>query len=148
MALARCARCGKLYEKIRSAICPACQPVEDEDYEKIRKALEEKPGQSAEDLAEATGVDIECVLRLLSEGRIETAAANLGVKCGRCGAPAISLSKKLCEACLRKLNAELAIQQSKVKLPSKKQTALGSGLKTFDSTENDPGTHGGTKYNR
>ena len=137
MALARCARCGKLFEKIRSVVCPICEPLEEEDYERIRMSLEDEAGQTAEDLAKSTGVDIECVMRLLSQGRIETASANHSVKCGRCGAPAISLSKKLCEACLRKLNAEVAIQQSKIKLPKRKQVILGSTLNTFDDQDEE-----------
>jgi ribosomal protein L37E len=129
-------------------VCPVCESIEEEDYDKIRKSLEENPGQTAEDLAKTTGVDIACVLRLLSQGRIETTAANVGLKCGRCGAPAISLSKKLCEACLQKLNAQLALQQSKIKLPKKKDTVIGTALNTFDAANRDADKHGGEKYNR
>ena len=146
MALASCQRCKKLFEKFRSSICPACDQAEEDDYETIRQALVEHPNQSAEQLAEDTGISIDCVLRLLAQGRIETTAANKGVKCGRCGAPAISVSKKLCEACLQKLNAELAHQQSKVKLPKKKSVDLGSALNTFDFDRGEGS--GGTKYKR
>lgn len=148
MAIARCDRCGKIFDKVRAAICPACEPMEEEDYETVRKALVDKPGQSAEDLSEETGVPLECVLRLLSSGRIETTVSNVGVKCGRCGAPAISLSKKLCEACLQKLNADLAIQQSKIKLPKRKGIELGTALNVFEKDENEDGGKGGLKYNR
>lgn len=145
MALASCQRCKKLFEKVRNPICPNCEDLEEEDYEKIRQALVEHPGSSAEQLSDETGVSIDCVLRLLAEGRIETTAANKGVKCGRCGAPAISVSKKLCEACLQKLNAELAQQQGKIKLPKKKALEVGTALNTFDFEKEKKG---GTKFNR
>lgn len=148
MPISKCDRCGKIFDKVRAPICPACEPLEEEDYETVRKALVEKPGQSAEDLAEATGVTLECVLRLLSSGRIETTSANLGVKCGRCGAPAISISKKLCESCLQKLNADLALQQSKIKLPKRKGIELGTALNVFNKDEEDEAGKGGVKYNR
>ncbi|GMV92695.1 MAG: hypothetical protein KJ060_05815 [Candidatus Hydrogenedentes bacterium] len=145
MALASCQRCKKLFEKVRSSICPNCEDLEEDDYEKIRQALVEHPNSTAEQLSDETGVSIECVLRLLAQGRIETSAANKGVKCGRCGAPAISVSKKLCEACLQKLNAELAQQQGKIKLPKKKQLEVGTALNTFDFEKDKKG---GTKFHR
>jgi len=147
MALASCQRCKKLFEKLRSPVCPNCEDLEDEDYEKIRQALVDHPNSSAEQLAEVTGVTIDCVLRLLAQGRIETTSANKGVKCGRCGAPAISVSKKLCEACLQKLNAQLAQQQGKIKLPKKKSIEVGTALNTFDF-ERDKEKKGGTKFRR
>ena len=75
MALASCQRCKKLFEKIRSPICPSCEDLEEEDYEKVRQALVDHPNSSAEQLSEVSGVAIECVLRLLAQGRIQTAAA-------------------------------------------------------------------------
>lgn len=147
MALASCQRCKKLFEKFRSPICPSCEDLEEEDYEKVRQALADHPNSSAEQLSEISGVAIDCVLRLLAQGRIQTTAANLGVKCGRCGAPAISVSKKLCESCLQKLNAQLAQQQGKIKLPKKKAVEMGTALNTFEF-DKDKDKKGGTKFNR
>lgn len=146
MALASCQRCKKLFEKVRSSVCPNCEVLEDEDYEKIRQALVDHPDSAAEQLAEETGVSMDCLLRLLAQGRIGTAAANNGVKCGRCGAPAISMSKKLCESCLQKLNAELAQQQGKIKLPKKKSLKVGTALNTFEFDKENK--KGGTKFHR
>jgi ribosomal protein L37E len=147
LALASCQRCKNLYEKIRGPICPACEDLEEEDYELIRQALVDHPNSSAEKLAEVTGVTMDCVMRLLAQGRIETTEANKGVKCGRCGAPAISVSKRLCESCLQKLNVELARQQGKIKLPKKKDLEVGTARNTFDFEKEKDGK-GGTKYQR
>jgi DNA-directed RNA polymerase subunit M/transcription elongation factor TFIIS len=134
MPLATCPRCKTLFQKEGSqSVCPKCVESEDADYEKVRAALEDKPSQSAEQVAEETGVDLNCVLRLLDSGRIETTAANVGVKCGQCGAPAISISKRLCEGCLQKLNAKLAIEQAKIKLPKKRGVDVGTALNVPDS---------------
>lgn len=148
MAMSRCVRCEKLFEKIRSPVCSHCESDEEDDYEKVRQALSDTPNQTAEQVAEETGVGIECVLRLLSEGRIASTAMNVNIKCGRCGAPAISASKKLCEACLEKLNAQLLSQQSKIKLPDKKDVALGTALNVFESRPQPGDKSGGTKYHR
>ncbi|GMW02825.1 MAG: hypothetical protein AMXMBFR84_39610 [Candidatus Hydrogenedentota bacterium] len=148
MALASCPRCQKLFEKKSARVCPKCVPEEDEDYEKVRAALAATPNQSAEEVAKETQVSLDCVLRLLEDGRIVTTLASKQIKCGRCGAPAISLSKKLCERCLNELNAKLAIEQSKIRLPKKKDVEVGTALNTFTRAVDDDNKTGGTKYNR
>jgi ribosomal protein L37E len=127
MALSKCARCKRVFTKVRSPICPNCEPDEEQDYEKARDSLQETPNQNPEELAESSGVELECILRLLEAGRI-AAAPYENVRCGRCGAPAISISKKLCEACLQRLNQELASAQSKIKLPNKRDVEVGTAM--------------------
>ncbi len=136
MALSKCARCDKLFTKTRAPVCPKCEPDEEKDYEKAREALQEAPNQNPEQLAEASGVDLECVLRLLEDGRIATAPEG-SIRCGRCGAPAISFSKKLCEACLQRLNQELANAQSQIKLPGKKDVDVGTAMNIRKWVDND-----------
>ncbi len=127
MALSECARCKKLFQKVQVPVCPRCVAEEETDYEKVRDSLAETPNQTAEQLADCTGVDLSCVMRLLADGRLQNVTSTENVRCGRCGAPAISISKRLCEACLQKLNAEIAQQQSKIKLPPKKRKPLSLG---------------------
>lgn len=119
MPLAKCARCGKMFDKQSSVVCLKCQPDEDADYDKIRRVLDETPNLSSEQVSATAGVALAVVLRMLDEGFL-TSTLSGQVKCGRCGAPAISASKKLCQACLEKLNAQVAAAQSKIKLPDKK----------------------------
>jgi len=108
MALAKCPRCEKLFSKIRAGVCPACEPLEESDYEKVRNVLAGDSGLNAEQLAVTAEVSIECVLRMLADGCIESGSEADAVRCGRCGRPAISASKRLCESCLTKLDQECA----------------------------------------
>ncbi|HOZ48694.1 MAG TPA: hypothetical protein PLO37_00240 [Candidatus Hydrogenedentes bacterium] len=108
MALAKCARCGKLYEQVRSAVCPACLPDEDADLAKIRAAIEAYPEFNVSQIAEAAEVTTACVLRLMDEGAVVSADGRTLVKCGRCGAPALSPTHRLCGRCLIELNADMA----------------------------------------
>lgn len=124
MPLARCPRCSKLFDKKHVSVCTTCETAEEEDYETVRSYLEKNPNRTTAQVAKNTGVSKECVLRLVEEGRIKNVAAGEGIWCGRCGAPAISTSKRLCEACLKKLNAELVAQQSRVSLPEKDEVRL------------------------
>jgi len=127
MPLDKCARCNKLFDRTAGNICPQCLPEEEADYEKVRKLLEENPNLSAENLVELTDIELSVIMRLLENGRIATAPSE-NVKCGRCGAPAISMSKKLCERCLNELNTQIARQQANITLPKKKEVRLGSGM--------------------
>lgn len=108
MSLAKCARCKKLFGRIVSRVCPACQAAEDADYAKIHNVIAKNPGMKAEAVALTAEVDLDCVLRMLEEGRLGYVETNEKPKCGRCGAPAISMSKRLCEHCLADLDRECA----------------------------------------
>ena len=129
MPLASCERCGKMFDKMGDvAVCSRCLPSEEDDFDKIREALEKTPHLTAEEVAEETEVDIKVVLRLIDSGRIQNVNLSAPVKCGRCGAPAISMSKKLCQACLNELNTQLAKEQGKIKMPKRKTVELGTAL--------------------
>ncbi|HIJ64475.1 MAG TPA: hypothetical protein HPP77_00885 [Candidatus Hydrogenedentes bacterium] len=108
LSLANCARCGGLYRKIRSSVCPKCQDAEDADYEKVRDALCYEPDLTFDQVAEIAGVEPKCVLRMLNEDRFSTTLLADPPICGRCGAPAISRKKRLCESCLRAMDLEFA----------------------------------------
>lgn len=129
MALDKCARCEKLYNRIQSAVCPKCQAAEDADFAKIHNVIARTPGLKATEIAEAAGVGVECVLRMLGEGRLRFEVTNEKPTCGRCGAPAISMAKRLCERCLVELDQECAaaIRDLQKDLPRGVQGHKGSG---------------------
>ncbi len=82
---------------------------------------------SADEVATEADVAVAVVNRMLDAGTIERiGAVELeGITCGRCGAPAISASKKLCEGCLAKLNKEMAQEQANIKLGMRKKAQIG-----------------------
>lgn len=108
LKLAKCARCAKLFNKIMSDVCTLCQPAEEEDFVRIREVIVANDGMNAQQVAEAAGVPVECVIRLLREGRIDNVSHDEKATCGRCGAPAISETKRLCQRCLVSLDRECA----------------------------------------
>lgn len=131
MSLAKCARCKKLFGRIASRVCPHCQADEDADFAKIHHVIAKNPGMKAESVAIMAGVDLDCVLRMLDEGRLGVVEVSEKPKCGRCGAPAISHAKRLCEHCLAELDRQCAeaIHELKKELPrggrSKKRRSSG-----------------------
>lgn len=127
MPLATCPRCQKLFNKTESQVCVNCQAAEDEDLEKVRQVIRDNPDMNAEDVASEAEVAVRVVNRMLDEGMIERVSSSdlEQIKCGRCGAPAISASKKLCERCLAALNKEMAQAQANIKLGMRKKTQIG-----------------------
>lgn len=125
MPLAKCERCDDLFDKYQNAVCPACMPEEEEEFDSIRDCLRENPDMSADGLAELAGVELKVVKRMLDQGLISSTVAVGEVKCGRCGAPAISHTKKLCHSCLEDLNRGVAKQRKSIAMGSKKKAEIG-----------------------
>ena len=120
MPIAKCPRCKNLFTKEAYAVCPDCQEAEEQDCEKVRETLEKHPDLNAAEVAERSEVDLDVVTRMLDSGML--AAEGLGgssAVCGQCGAPAISIAKKLCKPCLEKLNMDIAIARRDITESSK-----------------------------
>ncbi len=125
MPLARCARCEKLFEKTALPVCLNCMPAEEGDYEKIRECLKDHPEMTVEFISETTGVTLSCVMRMLEQGLIVN-EKTVGIsRCGRCGAPAISATKKLCNGCLEEMNREVAKQRHLAQTHRRKDVKIG-----------------------
>lgn len=69
--------------------------------------MDRSPNLNVEQCSEAAGVKVACILRMLDAGRISNEGVGNPIVCGRCGAPAISPSKRLCIDCLGKLDQQL-----------------------------------------
>ncbi|HOQ90125.1 MAG TPA: hypothetical protein PLO53_09720 [Candidatus Hydrogenedentes bacterium] len=107
--ISKCPRCKKMFTKTgHQLVCAACEPHELADYEKVSDVLAQHPGMGMEAVAELAGVSPAVILRMLDSGRLEKQDQDQKYFCGRCGKPAISKSKRLCQACLMKLDQEWA----------------------------------------
>ncbi|HEY9722667.1 MAG TPA: hypothetical protein V6D47_11670 [Oscillatoriaceae cyanobacterium] len=109
MAIANCARCGKLYQKPAGVkICAECVQSEEDAYRLVRDHLEANPGIELPALSAATGVDESQIERFVRQGRLamlEEHAEGLVVECQRCGAPITS--GRHCAACTEAIAQEL-----------------------------------------
>lgn len=134
MPLAKCPRCGKLFDKTATLVCQNCVADEEKDYDKVRALLEKSPELTAEAAAARAQIDVAVVKRMLEQGIVAFKTGAGEIACGMCGAPAISVSKRLCQGCLDKLNAQVVRAQNQVKLSARQQpeVGLGSAHKAFD----------------
>ena len=112
--LVKCPRCGKLYQKARLAVCKECSLFEEQDYTKVRDAMNEIGVGSVEDAADAADVDVGVVLRMIEVGMISFDRPDEKVLCGRCGKPAMSKSQRLCEKCMMELDVALGAEKRKI----------------------------------
>lgn len=126
MPLAKCVRCNDLFDKSQSLVCAACTPDEENDYEKIRGVVEEHPDMGAKAVSELAEVTLQVVMRMLDQGMItNTSMLGGAAKCGRCGAEAISVAKKLCHSCLAELNKNLLQEKRTIVIDKKKDVEIG-----------------------
>lgn len=135
MPLAKCPRCEKLFDKSSTAVCLSCAPAEDADYEKVRESLRGSPELHADAISELTGVDVKCVLRMVEQGIVASSASVANTKCGRCGAPAISVAKKLCNKCLEDLNHQMVQQRNQLKAAPRKAVSDGQHMSVRHALE-------------
>ncbi len=128
MALANCKGCNKIFNKLSGPLCPACVEQDEADLKTVNEALREEANQTVAQLSEKTGVSKKTILRLLKDQRIASEASLADIKCGKCGAPAISLSVKLCKRCAAEISRTAAkacarvAQASGRASPPRKQT--------------------------
>lgn len=132
MPLSKCPRCEELFDKTTNIICGGCAEDEEKDHEIVRDLLGQQGELNAEGVAELSGVDIKCVLRMLDTGKVASITLGEEAKCGRCGAPAISATKRLCEPCLEKLNTEMNKTKRSIQIAEKKRPEVGGYTNSSD----------------
>lgn len=106
--LAKCARCKELFARENGPVCPQCWAQEEAEYGRIREIMEFRQGLTVPEVAVAAQVSLDVVTRMLDAGHLVHHAEGEAPHCGRCGAPAISHSKRLCQACLIRLDQDCA----------------------------------------
>lgn len=117
-----------MYNKAPQAtipVCPACQEDEQTDFDLVRDTLNDHPEMNSEQISEISGVAVDCILRMVDTGSLSSINFEHSIKCGRCGAPAIGASKKLCQSCLDKLDKEVSKSRNSIELRKKKDAQVG-----------------------
>lgn len=132
MPLSKCPRCEQLFDKSTRLVCVGCVEDEESDHEKVRDLIAENSDLNAEAVAELSGVDLKCVLRMVDTGKVASITLGEEAVCGRCGAKAISAAKRLCEACLEKLNREMVKTKRSIQIAEKKRVEVGGYTNASD----------------
>jgi len=119
MAAMNCPKCGRLFNRVQARVCPACEKLEEEQFQQLRKYIEEEPFANITELADATGVPTKRILRYIREGRLEMSQGLMGeLKCSQCGEPIEE--GNFCSSCSQKMAANLASSLGVAPPPSAK----------------------------
>lgn len=107
MSLANCSRCGKVFSFVQGGkdVCPVCIKEEEDNYLKVFHFLSTRPGATAQEIAQATEVDIREIYRFVRENRLQLVKVDTGLFCESCGIPITQ--GKMCEKCVKQLSAEI-----------------------------------------
>lgn len=107
MEVRNCPECGRLFNYIRTNLCPVCIKEAEEDFQKIRGYLRNNPNISIIELSEDTEVSEEKIIQWIREGRLEAKGLKESpLKCSQCGASIDSGTH--CSKCKEKLRSELS----------------------------------------
>ena len=99
MNVRNCRRCKKLFNYIAGpAICPACRDAMEEEFQKVKKYVQEHAHCDIRTVSEECEVDPNQIRQWVREERLEFADdAAVGLNCERCGRSI--KSGRFCEAC-------------------------------------------------
>lgn len=104
--LSNCKRCGKLFVKMNKAICPECLEQEEEDFEKVKKYLDDNPTATINQVSRETEVSEKMIRKFIEEGRLLTTKyAGISVSCKRCGKDINE--GRYCDACQAELQNQM-----------------------------------------
>ncbi len=107
MEVRNCPECGRLFNYIRTNLCPVCVKEAEEEFQKVRVHLRDHPNMSIVELSEETEVSEEKIIQWIREGRIEAKGLkDSPLKCSQCGVSINSGSH--CEKCSENLVTELS----------------------------------------
>jgi flagellar operon protein (TIGR03826 family) len=133
MDFRNCPECGKVFNFLRTNLCPECQKEDEQCFRTIRKYIAQHPGVSAIDVSKNTGVSEEKVLRFLRQGRLSVGTEKqVKFECELCGQPVFG--GRYCTPCQERLTSGLkkAVRKENEKVlekMSKENDGLGTGQK-------------------
>ena len=112
MAMSNCQVCGKLFNRVRDRVCPACVESEKVEFDKVLDYIRETHVTFISQIAEETEVDRIRIIKWVHEGKLnlESEQAEVEGGCRKCGQPVDS--GELCDKCRKKLAAEIAQQRA------------------------------------
>lgn len=110
--LANCSRCDALFVQVVRDICPKCNQLVEQEYEKCARFLRkrENRGSNIHVVSEETGVSVKQITKFIREGRISIEGnPNMGYPCEVCGF--MIRTGNMCDSCMKGLKHEITQQQ-------------------------------------
>jgi hypothetical protein len=114
-------------------LCPECLKQSEENYRKVFDYFTAEPTATAQEICDATGVDVKEIYRFVRENRLRSVKVATGRNCEKCGVPIYGgkLTGKFCDKC----RIQLATDMRK---DIQKQKTSGSGGSTNPKSSLSP----------
>lgn len=111
MNLSNCTRCHRVFHRqiAGEEVCPTCLKESETSYKKIFEYFTSRPAATAQEIAEATGVDVKEIRRFVRERRLQLAKVQPTSICEKCGGPIFGgrFGGKFCDNCRESIASDL-----------------------------------------
>jgi hypothetical protein len=102
MELAKCARCGKLFNQVKLPVCPPCELEEEKEILTVQVYMRDHTGESLEEVSNALNIYLEDIERWIGERRLTvTNLEGTAIKCFICEVPIVT--GRVCLRCSERL---------------------------------------------
>lgn len=108
MNVRNCRRCKRLFNYVIGPMyCQACREEMEEEYQKVRKYIQEHPHVDIRTVSEECEVDPAQIRQWVREERLEFSDdSTVGINCEKCGK--MIKSGRFCEECKRSMTQEFS----------------------------------------
>ena len=119
--LRNCSRCGRLFGYSGRTICSYCVEEEEDEFKKVKDYLYDNPGSTVFQVSDATGVEVEKIMRFLKEERLQVSSENpnMLLECEKCSRPINT--GRFCQNCKNELHDSLRKEFGLDKKPAQSQ---------------------------
>lgn len=99
MNVKNCRRCKRLFNyMVGPVICPACRDIMEQEFQKVKKYIEENPHCDIRTVSEECEVDSQQIRDWVRDERLQFSEDSMvALNCERCGA--VIRSGRFCDAC-------------------------------------------------
>jgi flagellar operon protein (TIGR03826 family) len=106
METRNCKSCGKLFNYIRSPICPSCEKELDKKFEEVKAYIYDHPGAGMKEVCDENEVSQNTIKRWIKEERLSFSEdSQVTFACEKCGATI--RTGRFCKQCKGKMQNEL-----------------------------------------
>jgi hypothetical protein len=134
MELSNCPKCRRLFPKVKeSRLCSECSKAEEDQFEILRRFIQDNPKSTIGVVSNATGVSPKRILLYVREGRLILSEGMMGeLKCSQCETPIEKGS--MCDKCSREISKgfEEALKESNDNAKKQEAAAKNVGMYTTD----------------
>ena len=102
--LRNCKECNKVFSHPGSKLCPQCQQLRRDDFDKIKEYLRSNSKATTREVVAATKVQLDRVQEFIREGRLDVLPSDANQQCSICGTPI--MRGRVCERCLVQMKVE------------------------------------------